>query len=182
MAVVFPPLSKRVTSSKNRTQAPVKVPLERPHFYKQTYTAEQMHLAYKAYQKGSSSVRWIAEEYGIPKSTLQDRVSGKVLPGSKSGKKRYLDDDEEEELVQFLINCARIGFPRSRSDVIHLVQNVCTQRGIDVSVSHGWWEGFCSRHQNITLREAANLSHKRMQGASCEAMTAYFEALEETLT
>ncbi len=71
------------------------MPPERPQFYKQ-YTSEQMEHAYKAYLKGDSSVRRIAEEYGIPKSTLQDRISGKVLPGSKSGKKRYLDDDEKK--------------------------------------------------------------------------------------
>ena len=109
------------------------MPPERPQFYKQ-YTSEQMEHAYKAYLKGDSSVRRIAEEYGIPKSTLQDRISGKVLPGSKSGKKRYLDDDEEKELVDFLIGCARIGLPRSRTDVIRLVQSICTQRRIDVSV------------------------------------------------
>lgn len=41
------------------------------------------------------SLRRAAEEYDIPKSTIQDHVSGKVLPGSKSGQ-RYLDDQEEE--------------------------------------------------------------------------------------
>ena len=178
---VFPTLTKRVSVNKSR-QGWVQVPPIRPSSYKKSYTTEQMHLAYIACQRGDRSIRRVAEEYGVPKSTLQDRISGKVLPGSKSGKKRYLDDDEEGELVKFLINCSRIGFPRSRSDVIRLVQAICDHRGVPTTVSHGWWERFCARHPNITLRAAANLSHRRFKGASPEAVTVYFEELEETLS
>ena len=48
------------------------------------------------------SIRRASEEYEIPKSTIQDHVSGKVAFNSKSGPSRYLSDEEEEELVRFL--------------------------------------------------------------------------------
>ena len=53
-----------------------------------------------------------AEEYGIPKSTLWDHVSGNVLPGAHSGPPRYLTTEEEDELEQFLLSSASIGYPR----------------------------------------------------------------------
>ena len=49
------------------------------------------------------SVRAAAELYRIPKSTLGDRISGRVLPGTASGAVRYLADSEEEELAEFIV-------------------------------------------------------------------------------
>ena len=48
--------------------------------------------------------------YGVPRSTLQDRVSGRVELGCKPGKKPYLTIEEEEEVVSFLLKCAKIGY------------------------------------------------------------------------
>lgn len=41
------------------------------------------------------SVRCAAEEYGVPRSTLHDRLCGKHLPGGKSGPTMYLTEEEE---------------------------------------------------------------------------------------
>jgi hypothetical protein len=49
--------------------------------------------------------------YGVPKSTLHDHVSGKVLVGAKSGHDPYLTVEDKEELTSFLMQMARIGYP-----------------------------------------------------------------------
>ena len=84
------------------------------------------------------SVRRAAEEYDVPRSTLGDRVSGRILPCPVSGRKPYLSREEEDELVSFLVGCAEIGFSRGRKEVIALVQRVCDGRGLGVKISHGW--------------------------------------------
>ena len=58
------------------------IPL-RPPVYKE-YCEEQICRAYKAVQEGAS-VRHTAEQYGIPRSTLSDRITGKVKFGAHSG-------------------------------------------------------------------------------------------------
>ena len=63
--------------------------------------------------KKVNSIRGTDESYGIPKSTLHDRVSGKVVFGAKSGPPAYLNE-EEEEIVSFLKACATIGYARSK--------------------------------------------------------------------
>ena len=55
----------------------------RPLKYRE-YTQSHLEQACKAVREGLS-VRRAAEEYQIPKSTIQDHISGKVLSGSKSG-------------------------------------------------------------------------------------------------
>ena len=181
---LFPPLASRVYCSKSSWTRAHKCVISKDSRRNPTYkhwTSEQMSRAYAAVQNDRLSVRQAALEYDVPRSTLGDRVTGRVLPGSKSGKKRYLSDEEEDELVQFLLNCASVGYPRSRMEVIAIVQQICDQRNIDAVVSHGWWERFCSRHPKISLRSAAVLSYARVRGASQEAIDEYFDILENIL-
>ena len=61
------------------------------------------------------STRRAAEKFQIPRSTIQDHVSGRVIPGSRS-RRKYLDDEEEKELVDFLLGSTKIGYPQSCKD------------------------------------------------------------------
>ena len=77
------------------------LPFGRPAFYK-SYSSLNLQKAYEAVQCGFLSICCAAEEFGVPRSTLADRVSGRVLSGATSGPMRYLSAVEEEELVHFL--------------------------------------------------------------------------------
>ena len=91
-----------------------------------------------------SSVRKAALDYSVPRSTLGYRVSGCVNHGVVSGPPKYLSDEEEEELVRFLLGCASVGYPKTRKEVLGLVQmQVFRARGIERPITHGWWDSFC---------------------------------------
>ena len=122
---------------------------------------ESMQRAVTAVEKQGESLRHASGKYGIPRSTLHDHISGKVEHGSKPGRGSYLSPEEEEELVSFLIKCARIGYPHTRKQLMALVQAIAKGKGIETTISDGWWERFKQRHSNITLRIAAPLSFAR---------------------
>jgi len=145
------------------------------------WTEEQMDLAMDAVIEGSSTVRCAAVEYGVPRSTLGDRISGRVIPGTKSGPAKYLTNEEEDELVQFLLDCASVGYPRGRQEVIGMVQRLCNERGMDRIVTHGWWESFCRRHAEITLRVTAPLSQARAKATDVSVINKYFDTYQATL-
>jgi len=84
------------------------------------------------------SVQRAAEEYAILKSTLHDRVSGRVLAGVCSGPPKYLTDEEEVELERCLTHCSSVGFERSREQDIHQDHEVVTFQCLAVMVTHGW--------------------------------------------
>ena len=46
--------------------------------------------------------------YGIPKSTLHDRVSGKVNHEARVGAPKHLTDEEEEEVVKWLEDVQKV--------------------------------------------------------------------------
>ena len=62
-----------------------------------------MNNAVGAVVNDGISVRRAAVEYSVPRSTLGDRISGRVMPGAVSGRSRYLSPEEEEELVSFFV-------------------------------------------------------------------------------
>ena len=68
-----------------------------------------MLAALEAANKGVP-VRRAATQYGVPRSTLQDRVLGKVVHGRNPGPKPYLVPAEENELSQFLVDVAQVGY------------------------------------------------------------------------
>ena len=104
-------------------------------------------------------MRRAAEEYQVPRSTLHDRVSGRVQHGVTSGPPRYLSDEEEEELSEFICNCAKVGYARTRLQVMALVQQTLKDKGLDVQVTNGWWESFKRRNPKLALRTAEPLSY-----------------------
>ncbi len=46
--------------------------------------------------------------------------------------------------------CSRIGYPKTRQQVLGIVQEIVGKRHPDVCVTNGWWERFSNRHPNIT--------------------------------
>ena len=47
--------------------------------------------------KHGCQLKRAAVEHGVPVSTLRDRISGRVIHGTKPGPKPYLDTAEEKE-------------------------------------------------------------------------------------
>lgn len=177
-----PPLSQRVFTSKARShfQSSKSYP-DRPETFK-LWKPEAMEKALNAVITQGISIRRAALDYGVPKSTLGDRVSGRVVPGSTSGPKRILSDEEEEDLVAFVRRCSAVGYPKTRKDVIALVQRIADSRGINHQISNGWWEKFCARNPSITLRAPVPLSKARAIATDSEIVDNYFDLLQKTIT
>ena len=106
---------------------------------------------------------------------------GKVIPGAKVGAPRYLDD-EELELVEFLIGAASIGYPKTVREVKAIVGAIVARKqGLEtVTVSQGWWK-FRRRHPKLSLRSAESLAFHRAISVTTEVVDNYFDLLEETL-
>ena len=167
-----------ISNSKVGSDYPDKV-TGRSSKYKE-WQSVSMEKAVTAVEQGMS-IRRAAESFAVPRSTLHDRTSGKIRMDSRSGRKPYLTVEEEEELVCFLLRCAKIGYAHTRKQVLVLVQQILESKGIDVRVSSGWWERFCQRHPNLSLRTAVPLSLSRAMATDENVINRYYDLLEETL-
>ena len=173
-------LRERCYQSRNISLPPVTVGHKRPPVYKE-YNDDRLLKAYEAVRDKNLSIRRAAEQFSVPKSTLADRVSGRVSVVCHSGPDRYLTDYEEEELLSFISKCAKMGYAKTKKEIITLVQGILIEKGRYVTVSNGWWESFKQRHPTITLRSAEKLSYARLVASDPVVINRYFDLLEKTL-
>ena len=128
------------------------------------------------------SISKAAEIHGVPRTTLNDHVLGKVLPGAKCGAPTVLSTSEEQDLVDFLIKSASIGCGRTRKEVVDIVSSMLSRRDQKQrSVTNGWWAKFIKRHPVLSLRTPATLSVARANASAKESVNNYFDILEQTL-
>ena len=103
--------------STDKENQPPKTSSNRP-IKLRSWSNDSMVQAMDAVKSGLLGVNRAALEYGVPKTTLKDRIAGRVSHGTNIGSKPYLSKKEEEELVKFLINCSKMGYGKTRSEVL----------------------------------------------------------------
>ena len=110
---------------------------------RKTWSDDSMKAALKAVENGQS-VSGAARDYGIPKTTLFDRVSGRVIHGVKPGPRPYLSPREEGTLGHFLKHCAKLGYGKTRKDVLAIAESTAIDKGLLKSsrITEGWWRRF----------------------------------------
>lgn len=172
-------VSERTFRSRNAGPK-AKLPGLRPTCLK-SWDKERMQLAHTAVMKENMSIRCAAAAYCVPKSTLADRVSERIQAGAHSGPERYLDDEEEAQLVHFALGAAQMGYAKTKKEIMLIVEALLEIKGKSVQISNGWWEAFRRRHPSITLRSAEKLSYARFVATDQELLNSYYDLLYTTM-
>ena len=94
------------------------------------WSNELMVAAMNAVSKGCSINR-APVEHRVPRSTLQDRISGKVQHGTRPGPNPYLNKLEEGNLVEFLEFVSLVGYGKTRKQVMNIVESTACGKGIE---------------------------------------------------
>ena len=176
---MYPSLKSRVVKSSSVCSTVGAVQTEGGRGKYHTYDDYNLERAMAAVDEGNS-FRRAAEMYGVPRATLHDHYRGRHDNG-KAGPRPFLSFGEEEELVVFLELHAKIGYPYTRKQVLQIVQDIVTTKGIEAEVSSGWWDSFCRRHPSVVLRSAMPLSLSRAHATDPAVLNAYYDKLEEIL-
>ena len=118
------------------------------------WTEESMIAAIRAVKEDSTATLRAAIEHGVPRTTLQDRILGKVVHGTKPGPKPYLEPIEENELSNFLVDTAKAGFGKTRKEIKALIEKVAREKGVlkKQKVSDGWFRRFKERQPQLSLQ------------------------------
>ena len=148
------------------------------------WTDESMCAAIEAV-KGGTSIYRAAIEHGVPRMTLQNRISGRVVHGKKSGPKPYLTSTEEKEVADFLVQTAKAGYGRSRKQIMQIAEKAARDKKLlaaDKTISNGWFCRFMGRQPQLALRKGDPIANVRLENTTKEVMKEYFELLKTTLT
>lgn len=152
---------------------------------KKKWTEDAMERALVEVKSGRCTVRQAAKEFGVPKSSLGDRVSGRVAPGSRSGPAQLITTAEEELLVEFSLYMSKHGFPLTKQQLVSFASTIYKRQHRRVAFSklgQTWWLNFRKRQEkNITIQPADSVVRGRTMCVRKEAVDQFFRLLATVL-
>ena len=177
------PRGRPKKSSSRRKRASSAPPVMESPKKRLRWSNESMVAAMNAVSKGCS-VNRAAAEHGIPRTTLQDRISGKVQHGTRPGPTPYLNKSEEGNLVEFLEVVSSVGYGKTRKQVMNIVESTARDKGIlkKQKISDGWFRRFIERQPKLALRKGDRTAFVRMDAMKKqEELDNYYICLKSIL-
>lgn len=134
---------------------------------------------------GGLSVRKAAQKWGIKKSTLQDRLNGRIEIGRRCGPLPVLTSQEENQFADWLIELANRGFGVSKDSLFQAVKKFLDKDGRPTPFKNNkpgnkWFRGFVKRNPKVKVRKARPLEKKRAK-ISKDDVDAWFDDFQEFL-
>ncbi len=155
------------------------------------YTETMMQEAILEYKSGRyKSVRACAIAKGVPRTTLQYRISGHTSRSHGHENAQILTNPEEKTLVRWLSRLTSTGFPASPALAVEMAEEIrhsrmqLSKNSAQTSlhprpIGGKWLQRFRTRHpeiQGIWTREIDGARHK---AATAEAVKPWFETVTE---
>lgn len=149
------------------------------------YGDDDVYLALEEIQMGSS-ISKSARKYGIPRSTLSEKLSGRRPPERRMGPATILSREEEMSLVTWILGLSDAGFPITKDQLLDTVQMILKKEKrdsafVDNRPGRKWYESFRKRHPSIVEKQCQNLTRARAD-VSEEKLRAWFDDVHEHLT
>ena len=134
---------------------------------------------------GGLSIRKSAKKWGIKRTTLQDRLSGRVEINRRSGPPPILTKQEENQFTDWLIVMANRGFGVSKECLLKTVKTFLDKDGRknpfqDNKPGNKWFRSFVKRNPRVKFRKSRPLEKKRAK-ISKEDLDAWFNGFEKFL-
>lgn len=150
---------------------------------KRKYEDEMFQQALDMIERGNMSVREAAKTYGVPRSTLQDKINN--THPRKDGGPTVLSEDEEQHIVEMLLLMSEWGFPWTSQDLRYFVKSYLDKKGkvtrfVDNLPTHRFVKRFLGRHSQLSVRTANPIKRSRA-AVSREEVQAFLERWEKTI-
>lgn len=105
-----------------------------------------------------------SKKYKIPVSTIRDRLKG--LHSKSYGAPTILTLEEESQLAEWVILCAKSGFPKTQSQILGTATQIANLNPIKTFIrgkpTSGWFQKFKKRHPEVAKR-TQNLWERQVQ-------------------
>ncbi|KAK1245194.1 hypothetical protein MKX08_004823 [Trichoderma sp. CBMAI-0020] len=116
------------------------------------------------------SQRKAAARWGIPRSTLQERINGRVTRNKANEHRQRLSRYQETHLVQWILSQEALGFAPTHYQVKEFAARVIKAGGDDEPLGKAWIEGFLRRNPEVkTIRDSC-----RVNGAGIKNIKDFF--------
>ena len=128
------------------------------------YKREHVALALRDVSEGKS-IAETARLYNIPESTIRAKKK-RPFANKTSGPPTVLSSEEEQELVDWIFDCCKKGFPITKSNLFDSVKQICEKLQKQNPFTNNtpgryWYSGFLKRHPEVSERISENVCLNR---------------------
>lgn len=128
------------------------------------YSKEELENALHAIRNGMS-YKNASNQFRIPKTTLIDKIK-KKYKNDVVGAPTILSREEEQHIVNWIDYLGKSGFPVTKSQLLESVAKLVQRLNRPNSFKDGipgrhWYEGFQSRHPELSERVSQHLTKPR---------------------
>jgi len=131
------------------------------------------------YDKGTRSLRSLAQEFGIPESTIRSRLSGTQPRRDASEWRQALSRIQEDRLTQWVLIQAALGVPPTHGQIRLFGNRILeTQGHPDIRLGRHWMERFLKRNPVLRTQRTRRIDSARVNGATGPVIRAWFPLLQ----
>lgn len=130
------------------------------------YSPHKITSALNAIKNGMP-VSTASRNFNVPRTTLRHKISGKAPETSgRVGPQAVLGREIENELVVWIKDCARAGFPINKEGLLDSVKKIVIKGQINTPFknnrpSRSWFDGFMARHPDLRQKHAEYINKAR---------------------
>ena len=127
-------------------------------------------------------MRAAARAYNVPRTTIADKLSGRVPEAATpTGRRPMLTPEEESTLVRYTQLMAEIGYPLTKMEFLKEVKRILDIDGRETVFKNNlpgykWFELFKKRNPDMAMRTPMSLGHERSK-VSQEMVEGWFNGL-----
>jgi hypothetical protein len=141
-------------------------------------------LAIQAFKNQEiSSVREIAREFDVPRSTLRDRLSGRTTRSTTRANSQKLTSYEEESLQKWILSMDSRGAAPRPSTVREMADLLLAARGSTppLLVGQNWVTNFVKRHPTLSCRFSKRYNYERAKCEDPKIISEWFSLVQKTI-
>ena len=101
------------------------------------YSKLQLDMAVSMVRSGKLNLRAASKHYKVPRSTISDRITGKISPGSVPGTAPAVPVHIERLVTEKLMTISDRGFGISRQNLLLKIGSICGQLKIKTPFKDG---------------------------------------------
>ena len=149
-----------------------------------SYSIADVEKAVADVKKGTS-INAAGKAFNVPYATLYSRVKEKYPLNAKPGPSSILIPAEEKELVDWIFDMHKRGFPVIKNQLLDTVQMIVVKTGRNTPFTNGrpgknWYQAFLKRHPELSERMCQNLTKARASVTE-GSLRRWFQYTEEYL-
>jgi len=119
------------------------------------YTEQDLQDALAKYHRGGCSMRSISQEFGIPKTTIRNRLYGHQPHSVGHEVQQSLSRVQEDHLSQWVLTQVALGVPPTHGQIREFASRVLEAQGAPrTAVGKGWITRFLRRNPVLRTQRA----------------------------